>query len=500
MESTSKFTNWCENISNPSRIYYPKNDHEIITLIQLAKQKQKPIRVVGSTHSISPVVCDSKEDLILISMKDYHLSQDIVIDHNLKRVTVNAGWTLGKLYDELNRYHYFLDTQPASPAFTVGGVVSMPVHGSRLGASLIADSVIAMTFINQDGLIVQKNYEDSDFNMYRLNLGIIGIVTSVTFNVLQIKNIKATLETHNNVFLPDGKINRTAVEDKFKELISACFRSDIHYHHSFMDFHNNVWLTIDWTPNNEPSFISFDTPEPESVPKIGIDEVLHDHILPHYRKNRDYLKLLGKIYRFGITTLIQKNLLEDKDMFWVYIGTRVFFMSYMIPVYTEGQPMDLTRLYSALEAIMEEVKKVRPFNIDLPADIRFVVSNTNSIASPIANSQRTIYLAIDLTCGPANLNLTLKSSRCEIFDCLFFSNDDKELNADFRKFFSSVEQKWKYLGGVPQYSKLFGFGGSKNNPFDPHFVRQVFPNDIKQLLRIYAQPQFMNNFIRTLLS
>src|SRR4029079_4182818 len=105
----TKFINWSENIRNKNtKIYFPHNDDEIINIINLAIEKKKTIRVVGSTHSISPTICSShEENVLLVSLKDYHWdhessskksassdnSSNVLIDHERMTVTVNAGLT-----------------------------------------------------------------------------------------------------------------------------------------------------------------------------------------------------------------------------------------------------------------------------------------------------------------------------------------------------------------------------------------------------------------------
>src|SRR5690554_1051958 len=100
----TKFINWCENIINHNvDIFYPKNDQEIKNIIEKAHYNSKKIRVTAQRHSQSPVVCNSDEELYLIDLKKYKLEpKNFSIKKSKKgiRVTVNAGWTLGHLYDK----------------------------------------------------------------------------------------------------------------------------------------------------------------------------------------------------------------------------------------------------------------------------------------------------------------------------------------------------------------------------------------------------------------
>ena len=495
------FTNWPENIHNDNVIiHYPTNDDEIINILNQARDNNKIIRVVGSSHSTSPAVSNSKEKLSLISLSQYQLMpENLTIDHKELTVRVNAGWTLGKLYDQLNVYRYFLETQPASSAFTVGGVISMPIHGSRLGASYISDTITEITFIDMSGKRITKTILDNDFNTYRINLGLFGVVISVTFKVNHIKNIKTKVKLYSDVFLANGKFNRDIMSDKLNEIIKDCYGTKIRYNHSFLDMHNNKWLSTDWKPTDQEPGIYIDTKEQEEVTKEKAFEGFHRYIVPHYRENKTYLKLLGATMLGSIYGFIKKNTFEDHDMFWVSTGTRVFFLSYLIPIHTEGDEINLDNLCSALEVIMEHVNTANKFNIDFPIDIRFVCSSNLSLASPIRNQKKTVYMALDLTCAAANLDLSANVKTCKLFDCMF-GMDFKGLNKDFRRYYYEIQEAWKQLGGVPHYAKLFGFSSATGNPFEPAQISNILGPDVKDILRKQAQPLFMNKFVEQLLS
>lgn len=498
-ETTTHFKNWCGTVDNKDAIiHHPASDDDIRQLISDAKDNGVKIRIVGSTHSSSPVICKSDENVMLISLSKYRLKpEDIIIEDHT--VMVNAGWTLGKLYDHLNINKFYLESQPASSAFTIGGIVTMPIHGSRLGASLISDSMVAVTLIDMNGKNITKTELDEDFGMYKNSLGMFGIITSVTFKTQRIENFHIHVKSHPGVFRDDGHVNPLVVESKLKELIEACYdKSNPKYHHSFLDFHNNTWTTIDWVATDKKAKIYIDTPEINEIHMVNIVEEFHKHIVPNYRKNKKYLKMLGKLYTFSILASVRKNQFEDRDMFWVSTGTRVLFMSYFIPVHTEGEPLDLARVYAAMEIIMDTVTHAKSFNVDFPSDMRFVVSSDNP-TSPIYKNKKTVYLTMDLTCSAANIHFLKKSSGCHFFDFLH-GDDHEELNEDFRKFYARIEHKWTEMGGIPHYAKMFGFTTPKKNPFDSNKVETILTAENKKLFKTHAQPLFVNGFVQKMLN
>jgi FAD/FMN-containing dehydrogenase len=557
------YQNWSENLSHPTPIHYPTDNAEIINLIMTAQNANQKIRVVGAAHSSSPVItqASTSDDIILISLAKYELEpEDIKIDADEMTVKVNAGWTLAQLYDELNKGLYFLETQTAGAAFTVGGVISTPVHGGRLGGSLMADSVLAITMIDSQYNIIERKASDPDFDYYRLNLGLSGIIISVTFRIHQMLNVQSNIYTHHDAFIwkkNRPRLNNLALSGFFWDRISYCLNgpalmsptisrkvrpnrmnrstqrtqeldepsrdsivipegfdvSQYHeiglhhedlegggdlkgkqiyhgatsktvlkkrarYTHCFMDFHNNSMTSLDWIERKHVRGVRFNRPESTFIPKVS--NRLHRIFFPRYRQRHNYLKLMGHFVRVNIENSVRLNQLDDQDMLWVSLGTQVYFMSYYIPVYTEGDFFDFDRVAQPFEIIMELVAQFknenRAFNIDFPLDFRFVTSSSATRASPIyspENSPRTVYLALDLTCGPSNISLNgtkIKPSGTRTKDFI------RRLNADFHEFYTTVEKRWRELGGIPHWGKLFGFSTNPKHPepINPRMVRKIF--------------------------
>lgn len=504
------FTNWSENIINKkTSIKYPVDYKEIKEILLSARIKNKIIRVVGSKHSISHCVIDPIDNnVILISLEKYKLeSGDLIIDHNNLSVTVNAGWKLGTLYDELNQYGYFLETQPASSAFTIGGIVSMPVHGSRLGAGIVSDSVIAMTLINEYGEKISKNQFQEDFNLYRLNLGLFGIITSVTFKLIKITNIESRIMTFNNIFynnnseenIKEIKIKKNLIDYYFKKIIENCVDDNKNYpefNQCFIDFHNNALLCIDWKNCTKNCIINENYPNSTNVYKIQTLELLFKDLYKNFRKDNKLLQIIGKSARHDIQYNIEKNLSKDNDMFWISIGIRCYFMSYFIPIYEEGEYM-LEKLYDSIEYVMKLTNQFKRekkyFNIDLPMELRFVSSNTQSKLSPLYNENKIIFASIEIVCSATNIELNSEKIK----------EKNRKINEDFREFFYLVEQCWIMNGGIPHLSKLYGFSSIKGDPFDKTILKKIFSDKLKDEIKNEicktGQLLFINQFMRDII-
>jgi len=505
-----KYNNWNGNIISDIKIETPEKNEYIIDIIRKCKEERKKVRVVGSGHTMAPFIAHNKEsDIFLISLEKYDLEpSNFVLDKDKMEVTVNAGMKLSELYNELSKYRLFLDTQPASTVFTVGGLINMPVHGGRLGASILSDSVKSLSFIDDNGIINNVKEGDKNFNLYRMGLGMFGIIISVTFKVYKIESLTVIRNTANNLFYLDKnkyKLDRKLVHNRFCSIVKKCIDNNElkQYHHSFMDFHNNKLLSIDWTESKNPSHF-MNIKEATKIIDFPPNDFVNKTLLPNYRTYPFYLKTMGSLARNAIKLFVDLNQLDDQDMFWFFMSSKVYYLGYFIPIYTEGDDLEdinaLNNLYKSLETVMNKVhysiNNKKSFNIDLPMDIRFVVSNNSCPLSPIyKKGKKVVYAAVDLITGASNINLNYQQKQ----------GSYKKLNKHFRQFYSNVENEWKKLGGVPHYAKMFGFApptkynqnGKKSYPFT--YVNDLFQFIEKEEIAYKSSSIFRSDFIENLL-
>lgn len=450
------FENWTGNIKNPVKIHYPKNNQDLRHFLSEAKSGNLPLRVVGATHTQSPAICDNNEACVLISLRHYQLRpKNIVFDHELRQVTVNAGWSLATLYDHLNPHRYFLDTQTAGSMFIIGGIVTMPVHGARLGAGCIADGVVALELMRSDGEIFKIRETDPDFNVYRISLGAMGILLSVTFRLRYYPSVKNKVRYLENVFV-SGLPNREVLTHFYQGVWNDCLGTKtIRYHHTFLDMYNNRILTLDWTPKSNRKW-HLDFPETQKVTVLT---------LPGPRQNHLFLKLLGLAATTVISTGVKVNGWFDQDMLWLNLTDRVRFMSYFVPL------PNLEPFFQALQVIKNVIDSSSHYTIDYPVDLRFVVKSP-AVASPI-QGEAPVFVSIEISCIA----------------------DEGE---NWRDFFRRIEIGWQKLGGKPHYAKLFGL--TNDESFDQEIIKSCLSLEAKQKLRAKAEPVFCNRFVRNLLA
>jgi hypothetical protein len=503
---THPFKNWSENIINKStKIHYPKNDEEVKQIILHAKKNNKVVSVVGSRHSMSPTVISSDEtDVVLVSLENYHLySGDININHLEKLVTVNAGFTLGKLYDELNKHHYFLETQTASSAFTVGGICNTPVHGARLGAGLMCDSVMAISLFDENGDVIYTNESSIlngfDFSLYRFNARVFGIVRTVAFKVHAISNLYSQSVMANNVFAYKDRyyLDKNIFDPLLNSAIEKCLNSNGYpeYLQCFLDIHNNNLLCAYW--KTDERHVPHQHPEKNNIQVYKLKTIDSVNKFVRNIRSKEYImQALGKITRYSILFDIERNMEENKDMFWLKIGTRCFFMSYFIPIFNIAEGYSINNFYDVVNGIinlvMNNKEKGKIFNLDLPIEFRFVTSSNKSLLSPLYHVDNTIiYASIEVIVTAGGLELD-NNKICDV-----------ELNTLFREMFYQIEELFKKVGGVPHWGKMFGFTNNTSiqSPFNHDAFNSIIQdNNVKQQIKNIAPKIFMNKFVKAILN
>jgi len=167
---------------------------------------------VGSAHSFTPVVglgdSDSTkahkatpsnfDDMQLVSFRKMPRIFDL--DQKRKTLTVDAGSTYSEVCAALSSTGLALPNTASLPQFGVAGAVATGTHGSsglgkdgRLVRSGLADAVLRMEIVGPDGEIRSLSRGDEGFSASVVSLGCMGMVTSVTlelvddFDVFQVR-------------------------------------------------------------------------------------------------------------------------------------------------------------------------------------------------------------------------------------------------------------------------------------------------------------------------
>src|SRR6185295_7880450 len=116
--------------------------------------------------------------------------QRLVLGPGTNQVTVNAGVSEDELEAFLTQNHLMLKTVTAGGFFSIGGMTAVDVHGGTVNAPIFAETVSAFNILLADGTVTTIDAQSpkvggwSPLQFARVSLGGLGIVTSVTIDVM----------------------------------------------------------------------------------------------------------------------------------------------------------------------------------------------------------------------------------------------------------------------------------------------------------------------------
>ena len=167
--------NWAGNyVYRASRIHRPTTIDEIAAIAQSAIS----IRVLGSRHSFTDIV-DADE---LIDLSNYEPRAHF--DADAQTITVPASTTYGEVAQSLTPHGMALRNLASLPHISVAGSVATATHGSGTGNGNLATSVAGFEYVNTAGEIISVDRSTPDFDGMVVSLGALGIVTTVSLDVI----------------------------------------------------------------------------------------------------------------------------------------------------------------------------------------------------------------------------------------------------------------------------------------------------------------------------
>src|SRR5208337_4565222 len=149
-------------------------------------------------HSQPPLVAEDNRAAVpqttktyLVDMSCYaDLGPDRVVLAGKNQVTVNTGVREDELDAFLTVHNLMLKTVTAGGFFSLGGMTAVDVHGATMDAPIFAETVSAFTIVRADGSEMTIDSKSpavgkwSPLQFARVSLGGLGIVTSVTIDVI----------------------------------------------------------------------------------------------------------------------------------------------------------------------------------------------------------------------------------------------------------------------------------------------------------------------------
>ncbi|MBS1726152.1 MAG: FAD-binding protein [Armatimonadetes bacterium] len=168
-------TNWAGNLEYGSLgVLAPDSIDRLRDLIV----KSEKVKALGTRHSFN-----NGADTGGVQISTERLNQVLHLDPERHTVTVQGGISYGKLSAYLAEHGLALHNLASLPHISVAGACATATHGSGVKNGNLATAVRAIEFVNAHGDLVQLDEEDEDFHGAVVNLGALGVVTSMVLRV-----------------------------------------------------------------------------------------------------------------------------------------------------------------------------------------------------------------------------------------------------------------------------------------------------------------------------
>ena len=174
-----RWQNWAGNQEcRPSRIVRPRSLEELRDAVVEAGADGLGVRVMGSGHSFTPVVCTTG---VLLDLAQ--VGADIEIDSARAVAKVPAGASIRDLVGQLWRHGFSLSNQGDIDTQTIAGALSTATHGSGLRQQSFSAALRAVEYIAPDGSISSVTDADPTIDAFRTSLGVLGVLNTVELSV-----------------------------------------------------------------------------------------------------------------------------------------------------------------------------------------------------------------------------------------------------------------------------------------------------------------------------
>ena len=207
--------NWAGNEGCvPARVERPRSTDEVASIVAGARRQQQRVKVIGAGHSFTPAAMTSG---VLVSLD--RMSAVRHVDHDGRRVTVDAGISLRALGEQLATLGLALPNLGDINVQSFAGAISTATHGTGREWGNLATTVVGLELVDGNGDVVSCD-ETSDAELLRVarvGIGALGVVTGVTIQCVPAFNLHAseTIEQVDDVLTDLDSFSRSADHVEF---------------------------------------------------------------------------------------------------------------------------------------------------------------------------------------------------------------------------------------------------------------------------------------------
>lgn len=413
------FKNWSETFECCPELYFaPKTEEEIKDILQLARETNKTVRVVGCKHSPSDIACTPD---IMISLQCFN--KVLEVNKGKQQVKVQAGMIISHLNDILYSHNLALSVLGSISDITVGGAISVGTHGTGINHGTLSAYVTEMDIMLSDGIVMtfSANRNTDLFLAAVCSLGSFGIILTVTFQCEPAYNLHLR---HYALSLKDV-IENLDVHLKGSE------------HFKFL-----------WYPHTDGVVVSHCSRTDQSPPKeLWISKLWQwfwDYGIGYYTLE---FCLYISIYFPHIVPIINRiyyNILFSGSKSKIDRSYRIFNYDCLFKQYVNEWAIPVEQTGLVLWKLKEWIESTEDMFVHFPLEVRFVRAE-NIFLSP-AYGQNTCYINI-----------------------IMYRPYGKDV--PYQEYWSAYENIMMSAGGRPHWAKAHSVTAEKFNIMYPAFGR-----------------------------
>ena len=212
-----RMVNWANWAGNQQvdgvSLFMPRSEEELQQVMQFAETNNTRVKVVGSGHSFTAIAL---AESVLIDLMNY--DSVIAIDKIANTVTVQSGIQLSKLNLFLHSNGKAMQNLGDIAYQTIAGAISTSTHGTGVNFTGIANQVVALRLVLADSSVVECSAISNSelFECARVGLGALGIISTVTLQVVPAFNLAVIEQPMRVDELLEDLDNHIATNDHFE--------------------------------------------------------------------------------------------------------------------------------------------------------------------------------------------------------------------------------------------------------------------------------------------
>ncbi|WVZ20206.1 hypothetical protein V8G54_007528 [Vigna mungo] len=213
------------SICQAQKVFYPTQEEDLLRVVASATRKGKKMKVATRfSHSIPKWVCPEGHNGWLISTK--YLNRVMEIDAEKRTARVQSGVTLKQLMEEAAKAGLALPYTPYWWGLTMGGILGTGAHGSSLRGKggAVHEQVVEIRIVtpapSEHGYAKLHilTEEDQHLNAAKVSLGLLGVISQITFKLEPLFKRSITYVKENDSNL-ENQVITFGQEHEFADII-----------------------------------------------------------------------------------------------------------------------------------------------------------------------------------------------------------------------------------------------------------------------------------------